>query len=154
MAQGGSKPPAFAKGGRSHSGMCRDGSTGCLKCGHNGHFMRECPKNKQGNGNEGNITQSYLVAPLDRATSRGATSEAGGGGNRLYAITSHQEQEDSPDVVIGMIQVFNSDVFTLLDLGASLSFVTPYVAMNYDVLPEPFGVSTPVWTGFMLFMCQ
>ncbi|KAG5611701.1 hypothetical protein H5410_022982 [Solanum commersonii] len=32
--------------------------------------------------------------------------------------------------------------------GASLSFVTPYVAMNFDVileqLSEPFSVSTPV----------
>ncbi|KAG5590150.1 hypothetical protein H5410_040664 [Solanum commersonii] len=34
------------------------------------------------------------------------------------------------------------------NLGASLSFVTPYVAMNFDVLLEkhlePFSVSTPV----------
>ncbi|KAH0710411.1 hypothetical protein KY284_011838 [Solanum tuberosum] len=34
------------------------------------------------------------------------------------------------------------------NLGASLSFVTPYVAMNFDVIPEqlsePFSVSTPV----------
>uniref|UniRef100_M0ZUZ3 Retrotransposon gag protein n=1 Tax=Solanum tuberosum TaxID=4113 RepID=M0ZUZ3_SOLTU len=34
------------------------------------------------------------------------------------------------------------------DPGASLSFVTPYVAMNFDVIPkklsEPFSVSTPV----------
>ncbi|KAG5572875.1 hypothetical protein H5410_062641 [Solanum commersonii] len=55
---------------------------------------------------------------------------------------------DSPDVVTGMIQIFNFDVYALLDPGASLSFVTLYVAMNFDVLPEkllePFSVSTPV----------
>ena len=47
-----------------------------------------------------------------------------------------------------MIQVFNFNVYALLDRGASLSFVTPYVEMNFDVLPEklsePFSVSTPI----------
>ncbi|KAK4706720.1 hypothetical protein R3W88_033732 [Solanum pinnatisectum] len=75
-------------------------------------------------------------APKNKAAYRGATLGAGRGGNRLYAITNHQEQEDSPDVVSGMIQVFNYNVYTLLDPGVSLSFVTPYVAMNFDVLPE------------------
>ncbi|WMV30965.1 hypothetical protein MTR67_024350 [Solanum verrucosum] len=54
MTQRGSKPPACAKCGRNHSGTCREGTTGCFKYGQNGHFMRECPKNKQGNGNGGN----------------------------------------------------------------------------------------------------
>ncbi|WMV10108.1 hypothetical protein MTR67_003493 [Solanum verrucosum] len=47
-----------------------------------------------------------------------------------------------------MIQVFDFTVNALLDPGASLSFVTPYVAMNFDAIPEqlsePFSVSTPV----------
>ncbi|KAH0672886.1 hypothetical protein KY284_023973 [Solanum tuberosum] len=106
MAQGGSKPLACAKCGRSHSGMCCDGST----------------------------AQSSSVAPPDRAVSRGGTLGADGGGNHLFAITSRQEQEDSPNVVT--------------DPGASFSFVTPYVAMNFDVFPEnlsePFSVCTPV----------
>ncbi|KAH0670709.1 hypothetical protein KY289_025202 [Solanum tuberosum] len=134
MAQGSSKPPACAKCGRSHSGMCHEGSTGCFKYGQNDHFMRECPKNKQGNGNGGNRAQSSSVAPPDRDASRRATSGAGRGGNRLYAITNRQEQEDSTNVVT--------------DPGVSLSFVTPYVMMNFDVLPkkliDPFSVSTPV----------
>ena len=114
MAQGGNKTPACAKCGRSHSGVCRDGSTSCFKCGQNGHFMRECPNNKQGNGNGGNRAQSSTVAPPKTAT-RGATSGKGGGGNHLYVITSRQEQENSPDVVTGMIKVFTFDVYALLD---------------------------------------
>ncbi|XP_049365270.1 uncharacterized protein LOC125830099 [Solanum verrucosum] len=45
MAQRGSKPPACAKCGRNHPGICREGSTGYFKCGQNSHFMRDCPEN-------------------------------------------------------------------------------------------------------------
>uniref|UniRef100_M1DU27 Gag-pol polyprotein n=1 Tax=Solanum tuberosum TaxID=4113 RepID=M1DU27_SOLTU len=77
-----------------------------------------------------------------------ATSLTGGGASRLYAITSRQEQENSPVVVTGMIKLFTFDVYALLNLGVSLYFVTPYIAMNFDIIPEqllePFGVSTLV----------
>ncbi|XP_049362758.1 uncharacterized protein LOC125827503 [Solanum verrucosum] len=43
------------------------------ECGQNGHFMRECPKNRKGSGNGENIAQSSSVAPPDRATPRWAT---------------------------------------------------------------------------------
>ncbi|KAH0636443.1 hypothetical protein KY289_036358 [Solanum tuberosum] len=80
----------------THLGKCRNGSIGCFKCGQEGHFMKECPKNRQD-----------------------------GEGSHLYAITSHREQDDSPDVVTGMIQVFNFNVLP-------------------EQLLEPFCVSTPV----------
>ncbi|KAG5619951.1 hypothetical protein H5410_005169 [Solanum commersonii] len=57
----------------------------------NGHFMRKCPKNRQGNGNGGNKIQSSSVAPLDRVAPRGATSGTGEGANHLYTITSRQD---------------------------------------------------------------
>ncbi|KAH0729719.1 hypothetical protein KY290_000849 [Solanum tuberosum] len=72
---------------------------GTIQCGQSGHFMRECPKNKQGSSNWGNRAQSFSIAPPDRTAPRGATSGTGGGTNRLYVINSRQEQEDSIDVV-------------------------------------------------------
>ena len=82
------------------------------------------------------MSQFSSAAPADMAIHKGATSRVGVGENQLYALKSCQEQEDSPDVVTGMIQVFEFIVFALLDPGASLSFVTLYVAMYSDVILE------------------
>ncbi|KAH0709554.1 hypothetical protein KY284_010981 [Solanum tuberosum] len=103
--------------------------------------------------NKGNRAQSSSIAPPDKAAPRGANSGTDGGANRLYAITNRQDQKNSPDVVTGMIKVFVFDVYAFLDPGASLSFVTPYVANKFDVLPEklcePFCVSKPVGEFFL-----
>ena len=44
--------------------------------------------------------------------------------------------------------VFDLDGYALLDLGATPSFVTPYIAVQFNVISEtssePFSVSTPV----------
>ena len=54
------------------------------------------------------------------------------------------------DVILGMdrlhmIRVFEFTIYALLDLWASLSFVTPYVAMNFEIslekLSKQFSVS-------------
>lgn len=54
------------------------------------------------------------------------------------------------DVFTDMLQVFSIDICELLDPSATLSFVTPLVAMKFDVLPdiieEPFSMSTRLVT--------
>ncbi|XP_049378074.1 uncharacterized protein LOC125842814 [Solanum stenotomum] len=144
----GPAPSSASAPAPKNRGACRDISTSCFKCGQNGQFIRECRKNRQGSGNGRNRAQSSSVAPPDRVAPREATLGTDREANRLYAITSHEEQDNSPDIVIGMIKVFTFDVDALLDPGASLSFVTPYIAMRFDIIPEqllaPFGVSTPV----------
>ncbi|XP_069148112.1 uncharacterized protein [Solanum lycopersicum] len=57
VAQGGSKAPVCTKSGRYHPVNCRDGQKGCYKCSQEGHFMRECPKNKLGVEIELNLHQ-------------------------------------------------------------------------------------------------
>ena len=48
----------------------------------------------------------------------------------------------------GVLQVFYINVYALLYLGSTLSFVTPLVARKFDILPdvlvEPFSVFTPI----------
>ncbi|XP_015075416.1 DNA-binding protein HEXBP-like [Solanum pennellii] len=76
----------------------------CFKCVHEGHFMKECPKNSKGSGNQGNRAKFSSIAPLGRAAPKGTTSGTSGGANCLYAITSPHEQNNSPNVVTGIDQ--------------------------------------------------
>ncbi|KAH0683182.1 hypothetical protein KY290_021771 [Solanum tuberosum] len=127
VAQGGSKPPACAKCGRNHSGTYRDGSTGCFKCGQNGHFMKECPKNMQ-------------VAPPDKAAPRGATSGTGGGTNCLYAINSRQEQKNQEQIFV-IPYVANKFDIIPEKLSEPLSVSTP---VGDSILAERVNRDCPI----------
>ena len=52
-----------------------------------------------------------------------------------------------------MIKVFTFDVYAFLDSGSSLSFVTPYVANKFEILPERFCEafydSIPIWESIL-----
>ncbi|XP_070025467.1 uncharacterized protein [Nicotiana sylvestris] len=67
-------------------------------------------------------------------------------GNRKTRSTSNMEA--SPDVVTGILTVQSHDVYALIDTSSTLSYVTPFVAMEFgielDELHEPFSLSTPV----------
>ena len=51
-------------------------------------------------------------------------------------------------MVTGMVQVFSTFVYALLDPRSTLSFVTPLLALTFEVLPEvlhdPIVISTPL----------
>ncbi|KAG5630834.1 hypothetical protein H5410_002551 [Solanum commersonii] len=78
----------------------------------------------------GRRAQASSAPPPGRTTPKGANLGTNRGLNRLYAISSFQDHESSPNVITSILKVFSIDVYTLLDPSASLSFVTPYVAMS------------------------
>ncbi|XP_070029173.1 uncharacterized protein [Nicotiana sylvestris] len=63
-------------------------------------------------------------------------------------MSGRQTVEASPDVFIGVLNVQSHDVFALINPDSTLSYVTPFVAMEFGIEPEqlhePFSVSTPV----------
>lgn len=61
---------------------------------------------------------------------------------------SWRDHENSQDILTGMLRVFSLDAYALLDPGANLSFMTPYLTNKFGIcskqLLEPFSVSTPI----------
>ncbi|XP_070009841.1 uncharacterized protein [Nicotiana sylvestris] len=59
-----------------------------------------------------------------------------------------QTAEASIDIVIGILTIQSHDMYALIDLGSTLSYVIPFVVMEFGIEPdqlhEPFSVSTPV----------
>ena len=66
----------------------------------------------------------------------------------FYALKSRGNEEVSPDVVTGMLQVFSVNVYEFLDPSDILYFVILLLVMKIDVLPnvlvETYFVSTLV----------
>ncbi|XP_069151096.1 uncharacterized protein [Solanum lycopersicum] len=126
------------KCGRTHLGECRQGTNACFGCGKSGHMVIDCPQNR---GQAGGNAQP-------RPTPHNAEAAEPPKRNRFYALKGREEQEKSADVVTGMLQVFSTSVYALLDPGSTLSFVTPLLALTFEVLPEvlhdPIVVSTPL----------
>ena len=149
QSQGGRWAPACGRCGRTHRGKCRDGQSSCFKCGQEGHFIRELSNNKLDGGNSINRAQYSLFDPPHRAAPRGGTSGVGRGwGKPSLSNHSRQEQENSPNIIKEMIKVFIFYAYDLFDPGEILSFVTPYIENQFEIIHEKhsehFYVSTPV----------
>ncbi|XP_075076929.1 uncharacterized protein LOC142163527 [Nicotiana tabacum] len=83
-----------------------------------------------------------------RGRGRFGASGPRGQQNRIYALSSRQDLELSPDVVTGILSVFSIDMYALIDPGSTLSYISPLVASKWDREPEllqkSFEVSTPM----------
>ncbi|KAH0644931.1 hypothetical protein KY284_032815 [Solanum tuberosum] len=113
--------PTCPKCGKNHPGECIAGKEGCFGCGQSGHRLRDCTSSKQGQG--GNNGRAHSTTPAAPA------------GCRLSRVTH----------IWGMAL---KQIVCSLDPGATLSFITPYIAVNFGVssktLSEPFSVSSLV----------
>ncbi|XP_070022085.1 uncharacterized protein [Nicotiana sylvestris] len=84
---------------------------------------------------------------MSRGRGRGRVSSLSSPQNHIYTLARRQDQKSLPDVVTGILSVSLYDVYTLIDPGSALSYVTPLVASKFEIKPElvkPFEVSTPI----------
>ena len=120
---------------KRHDGVCLVGTGNCYGCGKSVHMKRYFPMMKtQGREN----SQVQVSAPNPDAPKK----------NGFYALLSRSDEESSRDLDTGMLKLISFDVNTLLDLEATLLFVTPLVAMKCEILTEILDesrlISTPV----------
>lgn len=127
------------KYGKNYKGECLVDSDGCFMCGKLGKNLRECPMGSQKGRYAYQQRHSYsLVAPVGWLTQQGALSSATNGQRhkRFYVFPSRQDQEGSPDVVMGTLQVFHIYVYQLLNLGAMIPSVTPHITVDFCFIPK------------------
>ncbi|KAH0633127.1 hypothetical protein KY284_035913 [Solanum tuberosum] len=93
--------PTCPKCNKNHPGECLAGKEGCFGCGQSDHRLKDCPSRQVQRGNNGRAQSTTSAAPAGCPTQQGSSSGTGGGQrqNRLYALQTRQDQEDSPDVV-------------------------------------------------------
>ena len=92
-------------------------------CGKSEHMKRDCPMMKSQARENAQVQESF---PNPDAPKK----------NHFYALRSRDDQEESPNVVTGMLQVYSTNVYALLDHGATLCFVTTLVDMKFNMLPD------------------
>ncbi|KAL6212439.1 hypothetical protein ACLB2K_017659 [Fragaria x ananassa] len=122
--------------------------SGCFECGGQDHFRRECPLSVQ-------RTTSAPTQPVGQSSARGSSGGSQGGSAtrggsqqgsgqrghpmtraRLHPMTQH-EGRSSPDVIIDTLLIFCQPALTLIDLGATHSFMSCRFALHTDV---PLGL--------------
>ncbi|XP_069148084.1 uncharacterized protein [Solanum lycopersicum] len=120
------------------------------KCGQSSHKLRDCSSRQVQGGCNGKAqsttsaaSSSRLIKPVNLSGTSGDQHQS-----MVYDLQALQDKEGSPDVLTGMLRVFVLDVYALLDLGATLSFLSLHIAFQFVVSPKTlsktFSVSTPV----------
>ncbi|XP_057961589.1 uncharacterized protein LOC131168476 [Malania oleifera] len=78
--------------GKKHQGQCWLSTGACMRCGRQGHQMRDCPRQR----NDGVTQKQYRGnAPTQRGGQQGGTAQA-----RVYSLTPG-DAENAGDVVTG-----------------------------------------------------
>ncbi|XP_043813425.1 uncharacterized protein LOC122721247 [Manihot esculenta] len=159
--------------GKYHAEECRKFDRGCFECGSSEHFKKDCPLliardsgSQQGSVAPQNLkygmtpSQGVPTAQVGPSTSRasGATSSSQPRPMmqpgrprtqaRVFAMTQ-QEAQASPEVVTGMLTIFNKDAYILIDPGSTHSFISQSFSKhaNRELKPLDCGLAVSIPVG-------
>ncbi|KAL5816180.1 hypothetical protein ACOSQ3_024558 [Xanthoceras sorbifolium] len=150
--------------GRWHLGECWRLTGACFRCGSCDHFLRDCPQNQTASAipSERSVpTVSRRRRPsqigIEASRHRGAAESTGRQNSRAparaYSVRA-QEDRDTPEVITGMISIFDITAIALIDPGSTHSYICDAMLRNrklkaeltkYDVVvSNPLGHSVIV----------
>ena len=115
-----------SKCGRAHPGECRKGSRQCFNCGKEGHYIKDCPGVLK------------LGAPGENKPKPNA---------RVYSLNEGEVETGPSTTVTGQLSVANLSAYSLIDSGASHSFIAAHTSNKLEwkkeVFTQPFYTVTP-----------
>ena len=148
---------------RRHLGECMMNMTRFFHYGQEGHFIRNCPQLVAAETSKiGTVASTPGISGPSQAgrggssrdgsttTGRGRGRGSGGRGStpigqiqsgirtqaRVFSVTQ-QEADASPDVITGMISVYDHDAYALVDPGATHSFISVPFTERHQIESQP-----------------
>ncbi|KAL4362887.1 hypothetical protein GQ457_04G023120 [Hibiscus cannabinus] len=143
---------------KMHWGQCRFQFNLCYACGGSDHYIRDCPQNADKSyarppGNA-NITPSNRNKVPKQAQSGGPGKGKASHSNaqthqesrapaRMYHVRG-REDEESPDVIAGTVELNSQSPYALIDSGSTHSFICTTAIERLSMKPESVKTSLVV----------
>ena len=130
---------------------------GCYYCGDTSHRKKDCPR-RATKGNQSqriDVQSQQQLVTIDRPARPTSSRRSATQGRsrfqegRVQGRVYHMTREDvgvMPDVVVGTIQLNTMQVYTLINPGASHSFVSCRIVERLHVVPHKLRIGVTIST--------
>ncbi|KAL5787294.1 hypothetical protein ACOSP7_004243 [Xanthoceras sorbifolium] len=118
--------------GRRHPGECWKLTGACLRCGSHDHFLRDSPTTSRGR----RPSQAVPEGGSHRGVSESVARPDSRAPARVYGVRA-QEDKDAPDVIAGIISIFDTTAIALIDPGSTHSYICDAMLKHRNLETEP-----------------
>ncbi|KAL5840453.1 hypothetical protein ACOSQ4_013061 [Xanthoceras sorbifolium] len=130
--------------GKRHPGECWKLTGACLRCGSCDHFLRDCPQIRSQQPERSAPTTSRGRRPsqvvLEGGSHRGVSESVARPDSRaptrVYGVRA-QEDKDAPDMIAGIISIFDTTAIALIDPGSTHSYICDAMLKHRNLETEP-----------------
>ncbi|KAJ8753515.1 hypothetical protein K2173_022756 [Erythroxylum novogranatense] len=152
-----------------HWGVCWRATGACFRCGSTEHMISNCPLRQSGMAQASGEVSHASVGNIGRGRGRGGYNQSRANlsshletvnrptvafaSARAYALKARKDQ-DAPDVIVGMVSLFDFELYALIDPGSSHSYISAgemfVKEMLIDQLEYDMHVTSPLGSSVLV----